>query len=363
MKNGSKVAQVVIGLVVLMLAACMPITDDGGAAMPEAEAEAPMISFLNGRWDVSELTVGGESVSLPENAGAFLLINDDQVSGSTGCNSFTGSATFNQGSVTFGPLATTRKACPEAAMTFESALLNALGSVTTYAGGRTSLSLSNDDGTTLIELTPQAAADAVAPQASFLDGKWSFNEVSVDGETLQAPYAASAYLAIDGDQVSGSTGCNSFSGTATFDAGAVTFDSLAITERACTDSNVMAFEAALLDVLNSAAAYDAGGSDLVISNEDGSKSADLTFVEVKTFFVGPEQAECSAGAGLRQCLMVKENPDDDYTFFYDNIDGFEWEEGYDYELLVEVFNVANPPADASSLRYELVEVVSKTTVQ
>ncbi|MCZ7672694.1 MAG: DUF4377 domain-containing protein [Chloroflexi bacterium] len=50
------------------------------------------------------------------------------------------------------------------------------------------------------------------------------------------------------------------------------------------------------------------------------------------------------------------------SFFYNPIVGFTFEPGYEYELKVMVETVENPPADGSSLRYTLVEVVSKTAV-
>ncbi|NKQ37184.1 MAG: META domain-containing protein [Chloroflexi bacterium] len=81
--------------------------------------------------------------------------------------------------------------------------------------------------------------------------------------------------------------------------------------------------------------------------------------EIVTMYVGPELVDCT-GVAPQKCMQVKENPDDDYTFFYDQIEGFNYEEGFEYELKVEVTKVENPPADASNLKYTLVEEVSKT---
>ena len=79
-------------------------------------------------------------------------------------------------------------------------------------------------------------------------------------------------------------------------------------------------------------------------------------------FVGSELAECT-GEAPQTCMMVKNSPEEEYTYFYDQIEGFEYEEGYEYELTVQVTPVENPPADASSLKYSLVEIVSKTAVE
>ena len=81
-----------------------------------------------------------------------------------------------------------------------------------------------------------------------------------------------------------------------------------------------------------------------------------------TLFVGPERVPCE-GEGPQECYLVKETPEGEWELFYDQIEGFEWEPGYFYELRVNVYQVENPPAGGSSLRYELVEVVTKTSAE
>lgn len=83
--------------------------------------------------------------------------------------------------------------------------------------------------------------------------------------------------------------------------------------------------------------------------------------ETKTLFVGPELVDCT-GVAPQKCLQVREDPDGEYQLFYSNIEGFTFEPGFEYELLVSVETVANPPADGSSLRYTLIEVVNKMPV-
>lgn len=83
---------------------------------------------------------------------------------------------------------------------------------------------------------------------------------------------------------------------------------------------------------------------------------------IVTAWIGPELADC-VGVGPQECMQVKTNPDDDYSLFYDQIEGFEFEEGFEYQLQVLVEPVQNPPQDASALKFTLVEVVSKTPVE
>ena len=44
-------------------------------------------------------------------------------------------------------------------------------------------------------------------------------------------------------------------------------------------------------------------------------------------------------------MLVKENPDEKYSLFYDQIEGFDYQEGFEYELVVQEEEVENPPAD------------------
>lgn len=83
--------------------------------------------------------------------------------------------------------------------------------------------------------------------------------------------------------------------------------------------------------------------------------------DIRTLYVGPQRAPCT-GVAPMECLQVRESPDAPYTNFFDEIAGFEFAPGYEYELRVRVDEVEDPPADASSLRYTLVEVVNRTPV-
>ncbi len=83
--------------------------------------------------------------------------------------------------------------------------------------------------------------------------------------------------------------------------------------------------------------------------------------EIVTLYVGPNRVPCM-GVAPQTCLQVKENAEDEYSLFYSVIEGFEFEPGFEYELLVNKQVVPNPPADASAFRWTLIEVVSKTPV-
>jgi hypothetical protein len=57
--------------------------------------------------------------------------------------------------------------------------------------------------------------------------------------------------------------------------------------------------------------------------------------------------------------LVKEGEAKTWSYMYQSVEGFTYEPGYEYVLKVKKKKVANPPADASSIRYILEKVVSK----
>lgn len=67
------------------------------------------------------------------------------------------------------------------------------------------------------------------------------------------------------------------------------------------------------------------------------------------------------GVAPMEVLQVKEGDDTNWSFFYSNIEGFNYEPGYEYVLEVKKETLSNPiPADASAIKYILVKEISKT---
>lgn len=80
---------------------------------------------------------------------------------------------------------------------------------------------------------------------------------------------------------------------------------------------------------------------------------------VERMFVASYTRECM-GMVVQQCMLVKERPEDDWQNFYGGINGFTYEPGYEYELIIGWREIKNPPADGSSRDYRLIRLVSKT---
>ena len=77
------------------------------------------------------------------------------------------------------------------------------------------------------------------------------------------------------------------------------------------------------------------------------------------FYVNSQKVDCT-GVVPMKCMQVKENKNDTWTLFYSDIKGFDYEAGYEYELIVKKEDKKKPiPADASSIEYTLVKEVKK----
>jgi len=74
----------------------------------------------------------------------------------------------------------------------------------------------------------------------------------------------------------------------------------------------------------------------------------------------------ASGAILgRDCFKVYTVPDHALydTFSVSTVKGFTYQEGYESTILVRIDSVTNAPADASSVTYTLLRVVTQTKVQ
>jgi putative lipoprotein len=152
-------------LVVAMLAAGLacggaapdgPATEPGPASADEAPtAVGPPV----GEWTL----VAIDGVELAEGADVTMTIDaDGRLSGSSGCNRYTTGATFEGASMSVGPIAGTRMACPEPQMDLETSYLGALESAATFAIEDDVLRFFAPDGAERLEFRRAADEDSAA---------------------------------------------------------------------------------------------------------------------------------------------------------------------------------------------------------
>jgi len=74
--------------------------------------------------------------------------------------------------------------------------------------------------------------------------------------------------------------------------------------------------------------------------------------------VASSRADC-IGVAPMKCLLIRFPGESDWQFWYDGIEGFTYEPGYEYKLKIRREQRENPAADQSSLRLVLVKELSK----
>lgn len=81
------------------------------------------------------------------------------------------------------------------------------------------------------------------------------------------------------------------------------------------------------------------------------------------YWINSQKVKCT-GVAPMMCMQIQKSKTvvaNNWKLFYDNIKGFNFEQGYLYKLIVrEIKKPENEvPADASSINYELVEIIEK----
>jgi heat shock protein HslJ len=117
--------------------------DDVTLTFLDDEVANPDQALEGTRWVVDGIITADAVSSVPLGATAALTFDAGTVNVEAGCNTGSGSYTLGEGSVTFGPIATTRMACADEAMALEAAVLQVLTGEATYEIDADTLTLRN----------------------------------------------------------------------------------------------------------------------------------------------------------------------------------------------------------------------------
>lgn len=244
----------------------VPVTGDtpatydiGEIVMVMLAAYSPMVDAppVEGNWQIVSVggtpAAGGKPLSLT-------LGTDGKVSGYSGCNQYGGSFKVARGSLYFSPLAMTEKACAEADVMQQEALIGAAlsGSVGYRFNEDGRLVLAGADGT---EIIAERAGPVLAGTSWKVD--------AMGGTAVVAGHEPEISFSADG-KIGGTTGCNRFFGTYAQTGESVTFSEVGMTKMACMADGVMAQEIKFVSILDGAASatLDAEGN-LVLMNTSG----------------------------------------------------------------------------------------------
>ena len=246
-----------------------PMPETPAAPLPEATEPADQIGTagpLEGTWTlVSWGNPDSPQPVLPE-APVAITFAPEGISGNAGCNQFSGPFQFENDTVSFGELITTRMACAENIMAQETAFLTALQSAASFVIADSLLTINYDGGVLTF-----ASADAPVPPTGETGntplGTWMLASYgSPDNpQTVQEPAPTITFAA---DGISGAGSCNQYSGSFSFEDNTVTFSNIISTLMACEEP-IMAQETAFFDALQSATTLEVVDGQLRITYNGG----------------------------------------------------------------------------------------------
>lgn len=214
---------------------------------------------------------------------------------------------------------------------------------------------------------PTAGNDAALSASRWELTRWTGHTVP-HGDNGE-PVILSFTLEHGQGRVSGRAGCNQFSAPYSVRGpGQLTIDQAVATRMACPEP-AMQFEADFLDKLQAVNHYKIDGQQMEMQTADGqtlsfhSREKPGASAKIKFIYVASQKVPCSAGAMRTTCLQIRERKEDPWQLWYGNIQGFNFEPGIGYRLRVLEEQVANPPADASAIKWTLDMVVEQEVIK
>jgi heat shock protein HslJ len=191
---------------------------------------------------------------------------EGQVGGKAACNNYSGAYEIDGKKISFGMMRSTMMACPEPIMSQEMGYLAALEIAASFDVTADSLTLFDAQGEILVKfevLEPASLTGTDWLLTSYNNGKGGMQSVVIGTEI-------SANFSEDGT-MSGSAGCNSYSGSYESTEDTISIGPIANTEMACMDpEGVMEQETQYLTALQNAAVYTIQDDLLEIRDENGS---------------------------------------------------------------------------------------------
>ncbi len=219
-------------------------------------------------WALKTYDVSGTATAVPAGTRVDAKFADGKVSGFAGCNVYNATATISGASIKVGAAATTQMACDPDKTALEAAYLGNLAKAATYTATSDALTLYDSAATSILVY----AAAAANP----LEGSWDVTGYNNGNQAVVSPVAGSKLTAIfTADQVSGSAGCNDYSGAYTLDGTKLTIGPLAATRKACADQAVSDQEQQFLTALQAATTFSQSGNIVTLQEAGGANQVTL----------------------------------------------------------------------------------------
>jgi len=210
----------------------------------------------------------GETVDVVPDSGARAEFENGEVSGTSGCNRFFGAYEVDGNSISIGPLGSTLMACPPPLMDQEFGFMTSFQSAATYEISGDTLTMSNSDDDVVVTF--------VESEPLSLTGiNWIANGVNNGRGGVQSIVIGNEITAVFGDDgsLSGSSGCNNYSGTYEVDGENMSIGPLAATQKFCEQpEGTMDQESEYLAALQTVAMWSIDGDVLDLRTSENSRA-------------------------------------------------------------------------------------------
>lgn len=273
----------VLALSLLAFSACIQPTESAPSAEetvapPAGEAVTSGSGELLGTgWELLYMGTPEDNKPVLEGTQPTLFIFLDHYAGNGGCNLYIGGYTAGELGLQLNQPTVSLRQCdqPEGVMEQESSFIGALANTAETRMDGENLVLYTLGEQPLLTFAP-LEVEAASPEGT----TWSL-AFMVDGEEVQPVLDGTEVTAQFADgQVSGSAGCNNYSGSATIDGDSLTFGPLMSTQMFCADpEGVSDQESAYLATLASVASYQQLDDVLILFDEDGNPLLVFSMVE------------------------------------------------------------------------------------
>lgn len=121
--------------------------DEGSSSDPGTQDPAA----LEGEsWILTQMLTAGGQTQIVE-VGVNAEFDGSTISGTAGCNSYDASYEASGGDISFGPIAATKKICPEDEQSTEDRYLQLLAEIGSYEVSGRSMSMNDTDGTPVLQ--------------------------------------------------------------------------------------------------------------------------------------------------------------------------------------------------------------------
>jgi heat shock protein HslJ len=219
-------------------------------------------------WALKTYDVSGTATAVPAGTRVDAKFADGKVSGFSGCNVYNAPVTISGATIKVGNAATTMMACEPDKTALEQAYLANLAKAATFTATKDALTMFDSAGKSILVYSAAAANP--------LEGSWDVTGYNNGKQAVVSPVADSKLTAIfTADQVSGSAGCNTYSGPYTLNGSTLKIGPLASTMKACADQAVNDQEQQFLAALQNSTTYDQTGNILTLKAAGGENQVTL----------------------------------------------------------------------------------------